>query len=104
MKTCCVYLDRTPPRIASDCCIDVVDFLYRNYKPSRPKSSSNHLDWLLSPNYKYLRLIFNIHLACGCNSEAYSELCQTSKMEYFAKIVSGFYPLTIFVKCSMLNA
>ena len=29
-------------------------------------------------------------------SEAYSEPCQTSKMELFGKIVNGYDPLTIF--------
>ena len=29
-------------------------------------------------------------------SEAYSELCQTSKAEFFAKIVDGFKKITIF--------
>ena len=36
-------------------------------------------------------------------SEAYSEQCQTSKMEDFEKIVEGFELLTIFAKCSILN-
>ena len=31
-------------------------------------------------------------------SEACSELYQTCKMEFFAKIVNGFPPLTIFAK------
>ena len=31
-------------------------------------------------------------------SEAYSEPCQTSKMERFAKIIIGFQSLTIFTK------
>ena len=34
--------------------------------------------------------------------EAYSEPCQASKMEHFAKIVNGFHPLTLFAKRSML--
>ena len=29
-------------------------------------------------------------------SEACSELCQTSKMEFFAKIINGFKKVTIF--------
>ena len=33
--------------------------------------------------------------------EAYSELCQTSKMEVFTKIVNGFSFLTIFAKSSI---
>ena len=33
-------------------------------------------------------------------SETYSESCRTSKMEFFAEIVSGFHPLTIFAKSS----
>ena len=31
-------------------------------------------------------------------TEAYLELSQTSTMELFAKIVNGFWPLTIFAK------
>ena len=30
--------------------------------------------------------------------EVYSEPCQTSKMEYFAKVVKGWNPLTTFSK------
>ena len=35
--------------------------------------------------------------------EAYSEPCQLSKMERFAKIVDGFYLLTISAKRSILD-
>ena len=35
-------------------------------------------------------------------AEAYSEPCQTSKMEHFAKIVNAFQLLTIFAKHSIL--
>ena len=35
--------------------------------------------------------------------EAYSEPCQTSKMERFAKIVNGKKPLTIFAERSVLD-
>ena len=37
------------------------------------------------------------------NSEVYSEPCQTSRMELFAKIVNGFSFLTIFTKISIIN-
>ena len=33
-----------------------------------------------------------------CYSKTYSEPCQTSKMECFAKIINDFYPLTTFAK------
>ena len=36
-------------------------------------------------------------------SEAYSEHCQTFKMERSEKIVEGFEPLTIFTKRSILD-
>ena len=36
-------------------------------------------------------------------SETYSEPCQISKMEVFAKIVNGFSFLTIFTKNSILD-
>ena len=36
-------------------------------------------------------------------SEACSEPCQISKVEYFAKIINGFYPSTVFTKCSDLD-
>ena len=35
--------------------------------------------------------------------EAYSEHCQTSKMELFAKIVNSWKPLSIFAKSSILD-
>ena len=35
--------------------------------------------------------------------EANSEPNQTSKMDYFVKIVKGFYPLTILAKCSNID-
>ena len=34
---------------------------------------------------------------------AYSKLCQTSKMDHFAKVVNGIQPLSIFVKRSILD-
>ena len=37
------------------------------------------------------------------NSEVYSEPCETSKMELFAKIVKGFHSLTILTKRSILD-
>ena len=36
-------------------------------------------------------------------SKAYLELSQTSKMEFFAKIVHGFQPLIIFAKSCILD-
>ena len=35
--------------------------------------------------------------------ETYSEPNQTSKMEFFAKIINGFQPLTIFAKRSFVD-
>ena len=40
-------------------------------------------------------------LTLEANPEAYSEPCQTSKMELFAKIVNGFSYLNIFAKSSI---
>ena len=42
-------------------------------------------------------------LTLEANSEAYSEPCQTSKMEGFTKIVNGFSVLTISAKCFTLD-
>ena len=36
-------------------------------------------------------------------SQEYLEPCQASKMEFFAKIVTAFQPLTIFGKNSILD-
>ena len=36
-------------------------------------------------------------------SETYSELCLTSNMELFVKIVNGFQSLPVFVKSSILD-
>ena len=44
--------------------------------------------------------LFQVLVYC---TEAYSESCQTSKMERFAKIVNSFKPLTIFAKCPILG-
>ena len=42
-------------------------------------------------------------LTLEANSEAYSEPCQTSKIEVFAQIVNGFWFLTIFAKSPILD-
>ena len=42
-------------------------------------------------------------LTLEANSEGYSEPCQTSKMDVFAKIVNGFSSLTIFAESSVLD-
>ena len=42
----------------------------------------------------------NIILA---TAETYSEPSQTSKMEFFAKIINSWKPLTIFAKCFILD-
>ena len=36
-------------------------------------------------------------------TEAYSELCQTSKMDLFPKMINGFQSLTIFAKSPILD-
>ena len=36
-------------------------------------------------------------------AEAYSDHCQTFKVERFAKIVNDWKALTIFAKCSILD-
>ena len=46
------------------------------------------------------------HVIAGCEgffADTYSGLCQTSKMEYFAKIVKSWKPLTTFAKRSILD-
>ena len=45
---------------------------------------------------KFLRAIFY-------ETETYSELCQTSKMNSFTKTVNDFQPITIFSKSSILD-
>ena len=39
---------------------------------------------------------------CVSVCEAYLEPCQTSKMERFVKIITGFKPIAIFEKSSIL--
>ena len=56
-------------------------------------------------------LIYNLKIgslktkvgSAGSLTEAYSDPCQTSKMENFAKIVDGFQPLPIFAKRSIID-
>ena len=47
--------------------------------------------------------IFSESQENACYSEAYSEQCQTYKMEHFGKIVEGFEGSTIFAKRSILD-
>ena len=51
-------------------------------------------------------LIFFIKTVFTSNvsAEAYSKLCQTSKMETFEKIVNSLQPLIVFAKNSILDA
>ena len=44
-----------------------------------------------------------IVLSCQNLFVVLSEFCQISKMERFAKIANGFYPLTIFAKRPILD-
>ena len=48
-----------------------------------------------------IRIYFKIKFMI--ESEAYSEHCQTSKVESFAKIVNGFKKVTIFKRNSILE-
>ena len=51
-----------------------------------------------------LSLLFNLYSTIKVlSTEAYSEACQTSKVELFAKLVTGFQPLNVFRKCSILD-
>ena len=43
------------------------------------------------------------NISSQCLTEAYSEPCQISKMERYAKIVNGKQPLTILAKCFILD-
>ena len=47
-------------------------------------------------NEKYIEVLIFI-------AEVYSELCQTTKMKRFTKIVINYESLTIFAKCSILD-
>ena len=49
-----------------------------------------------------LKLLYFIYIVMLI-SETYSEPCETSKVEFFAKIVNGLESLTIFVKNSILG-
>ena len=55
--------------------------------------------------WKEKSLIFFIKTLFTSNvfAEAYSESCQTSKMEIFVKIVKGLKPLIAFAKNSFLD-
>ena len=54
------------------------------------------LNWTM--RYKCFPLIWYLSV-----SEAFSEYIQISKMEFFAKIVNGFQPLSVFIKISILD-
>ena len=48
-------------------------------------------------------LLNNLKNIWTVNLETYSEPCQTSKVELFAKMLNSFWLLTIFSKCSMVD-
>ena len=51
-----------------------------------------------------LSLLFNLYSIIKIlSTETHSEACQTSKVELFAKLVTGFQPLNVFTKCSILD-
>ena len=51
-----------------------------------------------------LSLLFNLYSIIKIlSTEAHSEACQTCKVELFAKLVTGFQPLNVFAKCSILD-
>ena len=57
----------------------------------------------------YFTKYVSCHVSAQCSVqarelEAYSESCQTSKMECFAKIVNGYKLLTVFAKHSISDA
>ena len=53
------------------------------------------------PIARVVNIYFNVKYTF--DTDVYSELGQTSKMEHFAKIVQDFQSLTIFTKCSFLD-
>ena len=68
-------------------------YINKNYHPA--------LNTILQSPYLVTTCVTNcttiapINVFCRSKPEAYSELCQTSKMELFTKIVNGFQPLII---------
>ena len=58
---------------------------------------------LMNIFHSFLNYLITGSLSDASITEAYSEHCQTSRMERFMKIVNGQKPLTIFAKCSILN-
>ena len=60
---------------------------------------SNQINSISSARFE---LVLSVS-SCRKHSVAYLELCQTSKMKGFVKMVSEFQPLTIFEKRSILD-
>ena len=54
-------------------------------------------------NEKIVDLFIKTLFTSNVFAEAYSELCQTSKMEILAKIVNGLKSLILFAKNSILE-
>ena len=54
-------------------------------------------------NEKIVDLFYQNSFYFKCITEAYSELCQISKMETFTTIVNGLKPLIYFAKNSILD-
>ena len=58
--------------------------------------------FLVFPRRLSVTFDIQIDITLEANSEAYSEPCQTSKMEIYTKIVNVFSLLTILVKSKAL--
>ena len=62
---------------------------------SSPVFTRSGVDTKLDSIFLSLKIIY---ASFGTNAEAYSEICQTSKLERCAQIINSFYLLTIFEK------
>ena len=71
----------------------------KNFWPEKKRLVCNVKTILNDLSLKLLNFVFSFTKI----AEAYSELCQTSKMERFTEIVNGFQPFTIFAKISIVD-
>ena len=85
-------------------CHVTITLFFSELKIQNPKSIQK--EFLKATSAKYISQQVFIWSVDSNSSiqDAYSEPCQISKLQLFAKKVNGFQPLTIFAKRFILNA
>ena len=76
-------------------------FIFKTVKPEKIFIGASA--WSCCANFVQVNAWWEVSVHYLSESEASSEPCQISQRELIAKIVNGFWPLTVFEKSSILD-